>query len=177
VIYVDKTPVVSISGADTLCIGHASADTLTVSPTGGNFFLTNTNAAIVGNILTGVHAGIDTVIYARSNACGTGFDTVSVYVRSKQICDSISYVPETGANGEALQLYPNPAGGYCRVVLYGGEPGTIEVTDLLGHVLRSGILLDANGVAELHLADMAPGTYVLRVVTTTRSYTGKLVHW
>jgi hypothetical protein len=60
-----------IRGSDSLCVG--SPVTYTDSISGGNWSLANTKGSLVvaSGVVTGIHAGIDTIIYARTNTCGT----------------------------------------------------------------------------------------------------------
>jgi hypothetical protein len=65
-------PVVSVTGATTLCAGGATT-TLTGSPAGGTWTSVYTSMATVtsSGMVTGVSAGTDTIKYAVSNSCGT----------------------------------------------------------------------------------------------------------
>ena len=59
----------TISGSSTVCI----SDTISLSEivTGGAWSINNANATLSGSIVTGMTAGIDTVIYTVTNSCGT----------------------------------------------------------------------------------------------------------
>ncbi len=59
----------SISGPGTVCTG--STITLTDFAPGGTWSASNTNASVVGGVVTGVTAGIDTIRYTVTNSCGT----------------------------------------------------------------------------------------------------------
>ena len=63
----------SISGLSLVCTG--STLTLTDATTGGNWSATNFNANIIGGVVTGVVAGLDTIRYIVTNTCGS--DTAS----------------------------------------------------------------------------------------------------
>ncbi len=63
----------TITGTLAVCPG--ATDTLTDSATSGTWAMTNSNATVMpiagGSIVTGVTAGIDTVMYSVTNYCGT----------------------------------------------------------------------------------------------------------
>ncbi len=59
----------AISGPNTVCTGATITLTETVST--GSWSITNGNATIASNIVTGSTAGIDTVYYTVNNICGT----------------------------------------------------------------------------------------------------------
>jgi len=58
-----------ITGFSSICVG--SADTLSVTPTDGIWSPSNSNATIVGGLITGIYPGIDTINYIITNSCGT----------------------------------------------------------------------------------------------------------
>ncbi len=180
VVNVDKAPTPTITGLnDTLCVYHEKWDTLILTPTGGIVSLSNTNVTVSGNILTAVHEGQDTVLYTKGNTCGIGYDTMVVTVLSQTICDSLEGVAPVspGPSQDQLVIFPNPSSGSFNIVLTGASQGEIEVTNMYGEVLLRNMQLDAQGKAELQLGALAPGTYVVRIVTAGKIYTGKLVRW
>jgi uncharacterized repeat protein (TIGR01451 family) len=59
-----------IVSSNAICEG--SSFTLTATVPGGVWSLYNTNASLVGSVITGVTPGSDTVYYSVSSACGTG---------------------------------------------------------------------------------------------------------
>ncbi len=72
----------AITGSGTVCEG--SIDTLNNLTTGGLWTLSNGNATILpllsGSIVTGVSAGMDTVMYAVTNSCGMATATMIVAI-------------------------------------------------------------------------------------------------
>ena len=71
VITINPTPSAgSITGASSVCV--ASSTTFTDGISGGTWSAGNATAAITaGGIVTGISAGIDTIIYTVTNGCGT----------------------------------------------------------------------------------------------------------
>jgi hypothetical protein len=68
----------TISGPSAVCTGQSIA--LTGSPAGGAWNVTNTLAHMSGNIAIGDTAGVDTVIYTISNACGIFSTTMPITI-------------------------------------------------------------------------------------------------
>ena len=68
----------TISGPSTVCVGNII--TLTDATTGGVWSATNTNAIVIGGVVTASTAGIDTIRYTVTNSCGadTAIHTVTV---------------------------------------------------------------------------------------------------
>ena len=65
------TPVIAgaIFGAPSVCVG--SSVTLTDAVSGGVWTAINGNATVASAVVTGVTAGVDTIFYTVTNACGT----------------------------------------------------------------------------------------------------------
>ena len=98
----------TISGLDTLCVGHL--DTLSETAT-GIWSLTNPNDSLpTSGVFFALASGIDTVIYSVSNSYGCiGKAILPVTVHSKAYCDSINYVPDVPSTNNSVSIYPNPA--------------------------------------------------------------------
>ena len=67
-----------ISGLSSVCVG--STITLTNTTTGGIWSSTNAYATVIGGVVTGISAGIDTINYTTSNDCGTATATATFIV-------------------------------------------------------------------------------------------------
>jgi Secretion system C-terminal sorting domain len=67
-----------ITGVDTICIGGMT--TLSDTASGGVWGASNGNAGLTGNIVTGVTAGMDTISYMVTNACGTAMASAVITV-------------------------------------------------------------------------------------------------
>jgi len=78
----------TIAGDSTVC---ASATiTLTDPATGGAWGHSNSAATVATGVVTGVHAGIDTIGYAVTNVCGTATAVKAITVNPLPIAGSIS---------------------------------------------------------------------------------------
>ncbi len=60
---------VTFSSPETICEGVSA--TLTGTPSGGSWYTLNSNADVLGDILTGYSAGNDSIYYQYSNGCGS----------------------------------------------------------------------------------------------------------
>jgi hypothetical protein len=78
-----NTPTVSaITGGSTVCEG--ASITLLDATTGGSWSTVSGNASVSGGIVTGIFAGVDTVVYTVTNSCGSAraFKIVTVNPRA-----------------------------------------------------------------------------------------------
>ncbi len=97
-----------ITGPSNVCIGSVAVLTDTVA--GGTWSGSNGHALVVGNSVTGLTAGIDTVSYTVTNLCGTATATKTVTIDSTAHADSISG-PSTVCAGSSITLTDSTAGG------------------------------------------------------------------
>jgi Secretion system C-terminal sorting domain/NHL repeat len=77
-----------ITATTDLCLGALDAVTNAVS--GGTWLLTNSCATLSGDVLTGVTAGTDTVLYIITNSCGADTAMHSVTIINPPNCSSIA---------------------------------------------------------------------------------------
>jgi uncharacterized protein YjdB len=78
-----------VTGLPSVCEG--ATITLLTSVTGGTWSVTNTHASVASTgIVTGVSAGVDTVIYTVTNACGSASVTMTVSVDPLPVAGVIS---------------------------------------------------------------------------------------
>ncbi len=97
-----------ITGAANVCLGFSI--TLSDTATGGTWSATNANATVAGGIVTGISAGVDTIVYSVTNSCGSAAATYPVTI------DALS---DTGVitggtmvcQGRAISLSNTVAGG------------------------------------------------------------------
>ncbi len=79
VVQVGHTPLgTAITSPAAVCLGGSF--TLSANNPGGLWTATNSNATIVGNVITGVNAGVDTLTYVVANSCGadTAFQILTI---------------------------------------------------------------------------------------------------
>ncbi len=153
-ITIDPLPVaVTIVGPDTVCIGNIIS--LVVGSPGGIWTTTNGNATVIGGDVTGVTAGLDTIVYTVSNACGTN--------HADKIINIVNCVLEANAirdNTSNFTLYPNPAKN--SVVIASSEKiNNVAISNLLGqHVFSR--QYDTKETF-IDLSQLLPGLYIVTV--------------
>lgn len=98
----------SISGPSGVCTG--AFITLTDGATGGAWSASNSNAAVIGGVATGVTAGIDTIMYTVTNGCGTATATKTVTVNALPNAGSVSGASSV-CTGSFITLTDGAAGG------------------------------------------------------------------
>jgi Secretion system C-terminal sorting domain/Beta-propeller repeat len=153
-ITVDPLPVAgTIVGLDSVCIGNYI--TLVVGLPGGIWTTTNGNATVIGGDVTGVTAGVDTVVYSVTNACGTD--------HADKIVNIVNCVLEASIirdNAGSITLYPNPAKN--SVTISSSEKiNSVVIRNLLGQHVFSG-QYDTKE-AFIDLSQLSPGLYIVRV--------------
>ncbi len=72
------TKIVRILGVPTVCVGATLILTDVVS--GGIWTTSNSTASVVGGIITGHSAGVDTIMYSVTNVCGTDIASLTITV-------------------------------------------------------------------------------------------------
>ncbi|PQJ12067.1 hypothetical protein CJD36_009775 [Flavipsychrobacter stenotrophus] len=101
----------TIAGPSVACIGMAI--TLTTVVPGGTWTVSNAHATVTGGVVTGITAGVDTIYYAVTNACGSA-------TTSKIVTVHVSVVPMVTA-----AVSPNDT-------LCGAAPATYTATPVNG---------------------------------------------
>ncbi len=97
-----------VSGTSIVCVG--STVNLTETLAGGTWGVTNANATISGaGVVTGVTAGIDTILYTETNACGSLSATFPVTINA--IGASAITGPTTVCVGAVVNLTDATPGG------------------------------------------------------------------
>ena len=98
----------SISGASAVCVG--ANITLTDAASGGVWSASNANATVSGGVVTGVSAGIDTIIYSVTTACGTATATKTISVNPLPVAGSVSG-PSSVCASATITLSDGVSGG------------------------------------------------------------------
>ena len=154
-----------------VCISRI-ADTLTATVAGGTWGVTNGHALINTGVLEGITAGIDTVIYTISNACGSTSDSFEVTIPSAWKCDSIAAVAQVSAQGD-VEVYPNPTAGTFVVKLpTTAGVAAIAVIDGLGRTIWTDETVAT--ATTISLPNARTGIYMVRIKTATATYNSLL---
>ena len=108
VITVNPLPDAGITtGPSSVCIG--SSITLSNTIVGGTWSASNTHATVVGGVVTGITAGIDTIAYAVSNTCGTATTYKVITVNELPVVPVIStQAPSPICKGTLYQNFGAP---------------------------------------------------------------------
>jgi len=110
---VDTTPIAgTITGVDNVCVG--STVTLSTSAISGAWSASNTHASVDTGVLSGVSAGLDTVNYAVTNACGVATATRTVTINPLPNAGAISGT-DSVCVGASVTLTESVAGGVWSV--------------------------------------------------------------
>ncbi len=90
IVYVTINPLANpgiIIGSSSICIGSPSAFADTIG--GGIWSCANANATVSAGVVSGSVPGLDTLLYAVTNSCGTRYATLPLTVNFVPIVDSI----------------------------------------------------------------------------------------
>jgi hypothetical protein len=101
------------------------------------------------------------------------FDVDGTETQSAVIAGRASACGDLGAT-----VYPNPATDQLAVVGLPADPGNIVSIDLLdaqGRVLRNWLVADGRNRLDIDQLGVAPGGYLIRIVTNDRSQTVRVV--
>ena len=178
-IEVDTVLVPQIQGINYVCIGgRRITDTLSGYPYGGVWSLTNADAIMTMNVITGVNPGLDTAIYTATNACGARSFELAISVYSAWQCDSLSGVKTVSkVNTGAIIVYPNPSAGEFTVELPEvGANAIITVMDMYGKVIALREINDNHtNKINFNFDNLASGTYLIKVISNDTIYRGKVL--
>lgn len=105
--------------------------------------------------------------YATVNTMELKVDSAKVtyfsgYLKSREL--SGREIPLTGNGDSEVKIYPNPA-TTVLIISRKGEPGisTYTITDLSGRNIRTGSIQETANPAELSVADLKQGAYILNI--------------
>ena len=166
----------TITGRDSVCIG--STITLSDAVSGGGWTHTGTSLLILSGVVTGISAGIDTVVYMVGNTCGNNTTSRPVYVLTTAQCNALS-VPGTTSGSVSAVIYPNPSKGVFTIAVQGNvSKATITINDIYGKTVSSRELENVNGInEEYNLVSQTPGTYFIKVEVDGQIFRDKIVIW
>ncbi len=180
---VNPLPVVNpVTGLSSVCSGVTI--TLSASTSGGGWTVSNTNASVAGGIVTGLVAGIDTVMYSVTNFCGTTTVSHTVTINPSPIAGTITGLSSvcvgaviglsdaaSGGTWFASNTHASVSGGTVSGLVAGVDTITYSVTTVCGtanatHVVTINPLPDADVItgsstvcelASVSLSDIVPG--------------------
>ncbi len=172
-IRVDGRTAGAITGLSTVASGASII--LTASTAGGvwtSMIPTLATVSTTGTV-TGVSAGIDTIVYTVTNSCGTYLVKKGIVVTARR--GEIGATPATIAENGTLKLFPNPSLGAFTLEIPGGESeeATVLITDLAGRLVET--RTGTEKTMYFVLSNVASGTYIVTVKTGSDLYSQKIV--
>ena len=147
----------TITGATSVCVGGSI--TLSDAVSGGTWTVTNTDASVVGGVVTGLAVGSDTVKYTVSGSCGTAIATYVVNV-SSGVAAITPATPITVCVGNTTTLadatsggtWSSSASGTASVTsgaVTGLAAGTATITYTVGSCYATKSITVASGIATI----------------------------
>ena len=129
----------SITGPSNVCRG--SSITLADSIIGGTWSAGNTKAAVIGGVVIGISAGIDTIMYAVTDFCGTDTAIKIVTIDTFQNAGIITG-PSSVCVGSSITLTDNTPGGIWSsnakaLVILGHVTGIVPGIDTIRYVITN----------------------------------------
>ncbi len=131
----------TIAGPSSVCAG--SSITLTNAVTGGTWSSSNATATVVGGVVTGVAAGIDTIRYSVTNGCGIDTETAIITINPLPDAGTISG-PAAVCTGGDITLESSVTGGtwtstnHTTTVSAGIVTGITAGTDTISYSVTNG---------------------------------------
>lgn len=170
-ITVNPLPVVSFTGAVTVCVDDGAFTISGGSPAGGSYF----GIGVSGGTFTPSVAGIGTFSIGYAYADGNGCSDTANVIYTVNACVGIT----ENSGLQNIQLYPNPNNGTFRLSVASGlqQDLTVIVYDLQGRLVYQenfGQTAQAFDKA-IALPDAAPGMYYVKLQTGNASRTAKMI--
>ena len=152
---INMKPTAAITGADTVCKG--TAVTLTGTSSGGTWYGSNSSATVVGGVVTGISAGIDTIMYVVQFGCARDTARFPVRVSTAKGC----HVGVTDESAARLQIYPNPATTEISITNPGNNADRYSIINSNGAHIAEGNM--ANAAQQVSIGGLAPGSYIVNL--------------
>jgi len=175
VITIEQLPTpgaMAITGSGSVCTG---ATIILADPIGGGAWtMSNPNATVSGTgIVTGVSAGLATVLYAVTNSCGTATATHDI-----EIADCGALGIRANSSAPEIRVFPNPASSALNVAWSALQQGagSISIADVTGRVvLRNELTVSGDGAIELNISGLKDGVYLLSFNAGSFNFVDKVV--
>ena len=160
----------AITGAGAVCAGAAT--TLTDAAASGTWHASNSNVTVAGGVVTGVSAGVDTIVYKVTNSCGSDSATFVITVNPLPNAGTVTGPYDFCVSSSATYSDDGDAGGTWSLAGYDyfGSPayvatinssgvvfpianGSIDVTYTISNACGSisnifpGVTIDAEGTS------------------------------
>ena len=151
----------TITGEDTLCIGHSATLNETVA---GGTWTTKVGIATVSpigsasSLLAGVSNGIDTVLYTFTNTCGTAVAQYPVVVLDGGICSEA--VPIASHLNTDIKVYPNPAKSELNITS-STVINNITIANLMGVAVYTHDPKTEH--TQIDVANLPVGVYIIKI--------------
>ena len=161
-----------ISGASTVYAGGSTTLSSTVS--GGAWYTSNAAISTVTSgtgVVTGVAAGVDSIIYTVTVAGCSASKNYSFTV----LADATAIANIAPSNISTLSIMPNPAKTQCAIAVTAtqNEAVTITITNIVGEKIAE---VTGNTNQPINVAlHTAAGIYLINATTAHGSKTGRLV--
>ncbi len=151
-----------ITGPSSLC--ETDSVQLTVTVPGGSWSSTNAHATVSATgFVNPVTPGRDTIVYTVTNACGTATARLPINILASGNCNV--GVVTAAKEAQDVTVYPNPSNGTFTVVIPAtGNEATITIIDVLGKIVETRLVANANGSTSVfNLTGVAAGSYLIRI--------------
>ena len=77
-----------------------------------------------------------------------------------------------------IEIYPNPAQDHITIsILFPYEEITIEIVDFFGRIVKTGHLTQLKNPISVQIADLPPGVYFLRMITSREIVIKRYLHY
>lgn len=169
VIYVNQTPVITITGPSSVDLDYPY--TLTATPAGGTWVSTNTSVAqfISANTFVAYGGGISYMIYTVSNTCGSSKDTFIVNIPVDN-----SSVSNVNGTKTSMNIFPNPSNGSftLNIATAGKETAHVTITNVAGAAVKE---MDVDTNSNTAVTIQTAGIYFVTADTKSGKTTSRIV--
>ena len=161
-----------ITGPDSVCVGASIILTDTIH--GGLWSSTDSASVASDGIVTGIHSGMDTIVYTVFEDCGIISTFFHVYVLDASHC-STGIKSIDGANAGRIEILPNPNNGTFIFNLSSDkqEEMQITVTNVIGDKVTEKVS-KTNAATDMAL-NVPPGIYFISATTANGKWSAKFV--